>query len=305
MCNRKGFTLVELLTVISIISLLMAILLPIAGRVRRSAQAGVCQSNLRQWGMVYKMYTDEFDGRLPRDYGEFAWYYPLRSYYRDAFKILNCPTAKKVADSYGTGKTPPFGGTFLAWGHLEPAETRPAWDTGGSYGLNDWAYKLGKRKDDEENAEGSGGKRVVSGRGRNVSGRRIRIPIMFPGMPEDPNENKPEFYWTTAYAQNSNNIPLVFDSCWLYTRFFENAPPPPEDADSGIRFFSHVNPVCMDRHSSGINMTFMDFSVRKVGLKELWTLKWHGAYNTAGRWTRTGGVLPEDWPKWLRNCKDY
>lgn len=297
MCKRRGFTLIELLTVISIISLLMAILLPIVGRVRRNAQASVCQSNLRQWGMVYKMYTDEFDGRLPQDYGEFAWYYPIRSYYSNEFKTLICPTAKKVADPYGTDSAPPFGGTFLAWGHFEPAETRPAWDTCGSYGLNEWAYKLGKRKD-EENTDEDGGRRVVSK-------RRVRVPIMFPLMTEDPNENKPQFYWTTAYAHNSNNIPLVFDSCWLYARFIENAPPPPEDADSGIRFFSHANPLCIDRHSGGINMVFMDFSVRKTGLKELWTLKWHGQYNTAGPWTRAGGVRPENWPKWLRNCKDY
>jgi prepilin-type processing-associated H-X9-DG protein len=61
----------------------------------------------------------------------------------------------------------------------------------------------------------------------------------------------------------------------------------------------------MDRHSRGINVVFFDFSVRKVGLKELWTLKWHQHSNTAGLWTKAGGVLPDAWPKWLRNCKDY
>lgn len=301
MCERKGFTLVELLTVISIISLLMAILLPVAGRVRRNAQAGVCQSNLRQWGMVYKMYTDEFDGRLPRDYGEFAWYYPISSYYRDEFKILMCPTAKKAADPYGTDLTPPFGGTFLAWGHFEPAATRPAWDTCGSYGLNQWAYKSEVRKDEKDTDEDKGIKPAIT----IISTRKVTGPIMFPSMTEDPNEIKPELFWATAYAHNSNNIPLVFDSCWLYARFIEKAPPPAEDADSGIRFFSHANPLCIDRHNGGINMVFMDFSVRKVGLKELWTLKWHGQYNTAGPWTMAGGVRPESWPKWLRNYKDY
>jgi hypothetical protein len=49
----------------------------------------------------------------------------------------------------------------------------------------------------------------------------------------------------------------------------------------------------------------MDSSVRKVGLKELWTLKWHRKFNTANRWTRAGGVQPEDWPEWMRNFKDY
>jgi hypothetical protein len=168
--------------------------------------------------MVYKMYTDEFDGRLPQDYREFPWYYPIRSYYRDAFKILICPTAKKVSDPYGTDSARPFGGTFLAWGHFEPVETRPAWDTVGSYGLNKWAHKMGKREDDEENTIVS--KRIVISRPSPPL-----PPPRLPPLPEDPNENKPELYWTTAYARNSNNIPLVFDSCWLYARFIENAPP--------------------------------------------------------------------------------
>jgi hypothetical protein len=49
----------------------------------------------------------------------------------------------------------------------------------------------------------------------------------------------------------------------------------------------------------------MDWSARKVGLKELWTLKWHRQFNTANRWTKAGGVKPEDWPPWMRRFKDY
>ncbi len=52
-------------------------------------------------------------------------------------------------------------------------------------------------------------------------------------------------------------------------------------------------------------MLFMDWSVRKVGLKELWTVKWHREFDTDGPWTRAGGVEPEDWPAWMRTFKDY
>jgi len=62
---------------------------------------------------------------------------------------------------------------------------------------------------------------------------------------------------------------------------------------------------CFNRHDAGINCLFMDWSVRKVGLKELWTLKWNMQFDTANPWTKAGGVQPEDWPEWMRGFKDY
>jgi len=50
---------------------------------------------------------------------------------------------------------------------------------------------------------------------------------------------------------------------------------------------------------------FWDASVRRIGLKELWTLKWRRDGKTSGPWTRAGGVKPEDWPQWMRRFKDY
>ena len=62
---------------------------------------------------------------------------------------------------------------------------------------------------------------------------------------------------------------------------------------------------CIDRHSGCSNVLFMDWSVRRVGVKELWTLKWHREFNTQGPRTRAGGVQPKDWPAWMRNFRDY
>ena len=61
----------------------------------------------------------------------------------------------------------------------------------------------------------------------------------------------------------------------------------------------------INRHEATVNCLFMDWSVRKIGLKELWTLKWHNQWDTAGPWTKAGGVRPEDWPEWMRRFKDY
>ena len=63
--------------------------------------------------------------------------------------------------------------------------------------------------------------------------------------------------------------------------------------------------LCIDRHQTSINSLFWNGAVRKVRLKELWTLKWHPGYDTANRWTKAGGMQPEDWPAWMRGFKDY
>jgi len=69
--------------------------------------------------------------------------------------------------------------------------------------------------------------------------------------------------------------------------------------------YNEMQRVCIDRHEGGVNLLFMDGSVRKAGLKELWTLKWHRSFNTSGPWTKAGMAQPEDWPQWMRHFKDY
>jgi prepilin-type N-terminal cleavage/methylation domain-containing protein len=62
--SRTAFTLIELLTVIAIIGILAAILIPVVGRVRESAWSAVCKSNLRQWHSAMVLHMNDHDGTL-------------------------------------------------------------------------------------------------------------------------------------------------------------------------------------------------------------------------------------------------
>ena len=276
-CTKKGFTLIELLVVIAIIALLMSILMPALSRVRKQARSVACLTQIKQWGLYYSMYTDDNNGSSMEGVGGRSshpggsnnrWVKALGPYYKWDTQLLCCPNATKewfTESGESLGRKGTFLGSTTAWGYYQ-------WEgwpkpLKGSYGINGF----------------------------------INNPS--PGFAQ---HNLPENHWRTPNIRRAAYIPLFLaGQRYNFWPEHNNSPPEVEGKAWDNLWESHMGWPCLNRHNGFVNCVFLDFSARKLGLKELWTLKWHRQYNTAGPWTRAGGVQQSDWPQWMISFKGY
>lgn len=241
MRKSGAFTLIELLVVIAIIALLMAILMPSLQRVRMQARAVACQSNLKQWGVIWAMYADDNHGMFPkRGASTGRWIDVLFDYYYKDDKFRVCPAATKIAfPQYppGASSTLEVGGDALtSWGRIAESSGRPA-GTYGSYGVNGWIYQPA----------------------------------------EDTLYGKPaQFFWRTPNVKGAARVPLFLD-CWFWCGWPEHTDTPPKSDDRLARYpgdDNAMNRFCINRHQQATNGVYLDYHVEKIWLKALWRQQW-------------------------------
>jgi prepilin-type N-terminal cleavage/methylation domain-containing protein len=271
--KKTGFTLIELLVVIAIIALLLGILMPALQRVRKQARSAGCKANLHQWAQIWNIYCQDNDGYFCEEndsvgWARGNWIVTLRPYYRTKSGILICATATKRLDSAGDNGS--FDKTYLMGsGGLENRQEE------GSYGANCWIYNAPAGAPPIQNRPVVWNWKTIDVKGAN------QIPVFGDSMWRGGGP-----FYLSGNAQSPRIIPAKFNGQWLGASY-------------------EMMHFAIDRHNGSNNHLFLDWSVRPVGIKELWTLKWHRTFETNGFWTRAGGAQPSIWPEWMAKFKDY
>jgi prepilin-type N-terminal cleavage/methylation domain-containing protein len=266
----EGFTLVELLVVIAIIALLMSILMPALSRAREQAKEVLCQSNLRQWGTVFSMYVGDNNG-----------------YFNEGWP----PTSGVEEDWWAGGHKWPYTlEPYYADEKLRfcPAATKSLFQERRA-GVWAWTRLDATSVETWQKAEGSYGTNEWTGY-----------------QPED-GERIPGSNWQRPSVKGAAQIPLILDCAWA-GGFPEHTHRPPEyEGEMGLDQ-PEMRRYVINRHSMTVNGCFVDFSVRKIDLKEMWVLRWHRKFATNGPYTKAGGMEREDWLReaaWMAQLKDY
>lgn len=268
MTKHSKFTAIECVVIVGCL-VIVALIIAAASEEERpqSMQVG-CLRNLHCWASVFQSYTQDHEGDFNQGINrgpKGLWMNALLPYYENQKDLLLCPATSRPPK--GEAKV----GTFIAWQRdvAIPGEDKHRFIS--SYGINAWTNKL-------------------------------------PDTQGFPSPTSQWFWQTTRNVSEPNRVPVFGDAIWNNAWPRATDAPAPCSIDVGWpkdKKMDEMNRFCIDRHKGRVNLLFMDGSARRVGLKDLWTLKWNRKFDTAGPWTQAGGAGPQDWPQWMQNFKDY
>jgi prepilin-type N-terminal cleavage/methylation domain-containing protein/prepilin-type processing-associated H-X9-DG protein len=247
----RAFTLIELLVVIAIIGILAAMLLPVLSRAKDQARNATCLSNLRQWGITWRLYADDnadsFMSGTAVNWARGAWVLALTNGYPQKPPLLLCP---KATDRRGPGagevhttlddpNAVYYGGPTTAYDFPIADPVSPPLPLLASYGLNCWVYNPDTN---------------------NIQGRIA------------------DLHWRKyGAAQQPSATPLFLDSMWRGGGPYETDVP----ADFNGQFlWTEMDFFAMTRHAKGVNILFFDSSVHYTRAKDLWQLPWHKTWDS-------------------------
>lgn len=247
--TSAAFTVMELLVTIAVITLLIAVLYPIARKARGQTRATVCMSNLKQWSLGYQLYATENDSRYPptglTDTTD-TWMTKLSTYCSDIQTVRNCPCATKVNEE-GQVPTGILGSTKRAWYLTAPFDLPPQFRCG-SYAENVYISKPPTEPDLDD----------ISGGLTN--------------------------YWSGPEEKDAGRAPLLVDARWYIVAPDDTQPLPVNGkviVDDTSKTW--IDSAAMKRHTDGVNTLFVNGSIVKVKAEELWNLKWHRNYPKRGK----------------------
>jgi len=263
--RQRAFTITELLVVMATLTLLAAVLWPAVQQAGRHAKAAACQCNLRQWSLAFATFAADNERWFVSAEDEWE---PFYRRYGDGPRrtLLLCPMAAR----YQINRDDPL------WQYGETINC--------GAGSKFTAWKLATRNMASIEPGPVFGSYAINGLGMTFLDPRVT-------------------HFCRVRQSNVSCVPLMVDcASWFIQPDTTNEPPA---YDGELDVLLDMRRVCINRHSGGINCLFLDWSVRKAGLKELWMLRWSPWFDTRGPWTKAGGVRPEDWPSWMRSFQDY
>jgi len=121
--RKSGFTPIELLVVIAIIAILAAILFPVFAQAREKARGISCLSNMKQAGLAYAMYTQDYDETTPLQQSKSTvangggyWFWLIQPYVKN-WNLMLCPDRTIITISTGDKYPAAVNGRLLGFGY--------------------------------------------------------------------------------------------------------------------------------------------------------------------------------------------